>query len=46
MKAFVEGHLSDSPNSEDTETNPLYLKVVEKLKEMDKKLNGYYTNFF
>jgi hypothetical protein len=46
MKAFIEGHFSDSFNSEDTETHPLYLKVVEKLEEMDKKLNGYYTNFF
>jgi hypothetical protein len=46
LKVFVEEHFSESSNSEDTENIPLFLKVVGKLDEMDKKLNGYYTNFF
>jgi hypothetical protein len=46
LKTFVEEHFSKSSNSEDTENSPLFLKVVGKLDEMDRKLNGYYTNFF
>jgi hypothetical protein len=46
LKTFVEGHFSKSSNSEDTENSPLFLKVVGKLDEMDRKLNGYYTTFF
>lgn len=42
MKSFVETHFSQS---EDTPSE-LYNKIIKKLGEMDKKLDGYYTNFF
>jgi hypothetical protein len=42
MKSFVETHFKPSD-----ETVPeIYDKVIKKLKEMDGKLSGYYTNFF
>lgn len=43
LKTFVESHFKPT---EETDVNSLYNRVVKKLEEMDKKLKGYYTNFF
>lgn len=42
LKAFVAKNFAPSEG----ETNGLYQKVVNKLDEMDEKLDNYYTNFF
>ena len=42
LKVFVSQHFA--PNED--EKNELYNKVIEKLDEMDGKLDNYYTNFF
>jgi hypothetical protein len=43
LKAFVENHFK---LKEETDANSLYNRVIRKLKEMDDKLENYYTNFF
>ena len=42
LKAFVARHFAPAEN----EKNALYQRVVNKLDEMDDKLDNYYTNFF
>ena len=43
LKAFVESHFK---LEEESDANSIYLQVIKKLEEMDKKLDNYYTNFF
>ena len=44
---YVSNHYMPQPQEgEEVKENPLLIKVVKKLEEMDAKLSSYYTNFF
>ena len=44
---YVSIHFMPQPQEgEEVKENPLLIKVVKKLEEMDAKLSSYYTNFF
>lgn len=44
LMKFIEEHFK--PEMDNERKNTLYYTVMNKLTEMDKKLEGYYTNFF